>query len=134
MNDDGRLGVGLHVCTSLTPTDDGNLIGNDCDQTTYSSMDVLHACVIGRPPTVHRMIRFLLNDSVVDRVEDQMSPIMTYSHPLDERFIGRFRIEYIENGCNYWAREFNIGICPTAPVRPDIEVSRLIDLLRKFRT
>lgn len=134
MNAIGHLGVGLHVCRAIERTDDGNLIGVDCDQTTYSSMDVLHACIIGRPPTVHREIRFFLNGSLVDRAEDTQSPNMVYSRFLDERYVGRFRVEYIENGCNYWAREFNMGICPVAPVRPDIEVTRLVELLRKFRT
>ena len=89
------LGVGLHVCKSLEHTADGNLAGSDCDQTTYSSMDDLYACVIGRPPTVHREIRFYLNDSIVDRGIDTQSPNMVYTPPIDERFIGRFRIEYI---------------------------------------
>lgn len=134
MNDSERLGVGLHVCKSIERTDEGNLIGVDCDQTIYSSMDVLYACVIGRPPTVHREIQFFLNESLVDREEDTQSPNMVYFHTIDERFMGSFRIVYVENGCNYWSREFVMGVCPLAPVRPDIEVSRLVDLLRKFRT
>ncbi len=133
MNDSGCLGVGLHVCRSIERTDDGNLIGVDCDQTTYSSMDVLYACVVGRPPTIQREIKFLLNESIVDVVEDVISSNIVYSYPLDERFLGRFRVVYVENGCNYWAREFSMGVCPTAPIKPDIEVQRLVELLYKFR-
>ena len=134
MNDAGPLGVGLHVCKSVSPTADGNLAGVACDQTAYSSMDVLYACVVGRPPTVNREIQFFLNGSLVDRAEDTKSPNMVYLHLLDERYVGSFRIVYAENGCNYWSREFVMGVCPLAPIRPDIEISRLVDLLRKFRT
>jgi len=128
------LGVGLHVCTSIQRTDDGNIAGRDCDQAAYSSMDVLYACVVGRPPTATRGIHFFLNDSIVEKVSDETSSNIVYMHPLDERFVGTFRIVYVENGCNYWAREFVMGACPTTLHRPDIEVSRLVDLLRKFRT
>ena len=133
MNDSGHLGIGLHVCRSIERTDDGNLIGVDCDQTTYSSMDVLYACVVGRPPTIQREIKFLLNGSIVDVVEDVISSNIVYSYPLDERFLGLFRVVYVENGCNYWAREFSMGVCPTAPIKHDIEVQRLVELLYKFR-
>ena len=133
MNDSRHLDVGLHVCTHVERTDDGNLSGSDCDQNSYSSMDVLYACVIGRPPTVNREIRFYLNSSIVDKAVDTQSMNVVYMYPLDERFLGSFRIVYVENGCNYWAREFVMGVCPTAPMKPAIEVSRLVELLQKFR-
>lgn len=133
MNDAGHLGVGLHVCKSIERTADGNLAGVDCDQDSYSSMDVLYACVIGRPPTVHREIRFYLNGSIVDKAVDTQSSNIVYMYPLDDRFIGSFRVEYVESGCTYWAREFTMGVCPMAPVRPAIEVTRLVELLQKFR-
>lgn len=127
------LGVGLHVCRSIDRTADGNLAGVDCDQDSYSSMDVLYACVVGRPPTVHREIRFFLNGSIVDKAEDTQSSNVVYTYPLDERFLGSFRVVYVENGCNYWAREFSIGVCPMAPMKPKIEVQKLVELLHKFR-
>lgn len=133
MNASGHLGVGLHVCKSVERTADGNLSGTDCDQDSYSDMATLYAAVIGRPPTVHREIRFYLNGSIVDKAEDTQSANVVYMHPLDDRFIGSFRVEYVENGCTYWAREFVMGVCPTAPVRPAIEVTRLVELLQKFR-
>lgn len=133
MNDTHVLDVGLHVCRSIERTADGNLAGIDCDQASYSSMDVLHACVVGRPPTVARELRFYLNDSIVDKVDCGSEYLVVYTHSLDERFLGSFKVVYIENGCNYWSREFVMGVCTTAPVKPPIEVSRLADLLRKFR-
>ena len=133
MNDAKRLDVGLHVCRGIERTDDGNLSGVGCDQDHYDSMDTLYAAVVGRPPTVHREIRFYLNDSIVDRAEDTQSSNIVYTYPLDERFLGSFRVVYVENGCNYWAREFSMGVCPTAPVRPAIEITRLTELLHKFR-
>lgn len=133
MNDAQHLDVGLHVCRSIERTDDGNLSGGDCDQDSYSSMGVLYACVVGRPPTVHREIRFYLNGSIVDKAEDNTSTNVVYTHKLDDRFLGSFRVEYVENGCRYWAREFVMGVCPTAPPKPAIEVSRLVELLQKFR-
>ena len=133
MNDAKRLDVGIHVCKSVERTDDGNIAGTACDQDSYSDMDTLYAAVIGRPPTVHREIRFYLNGSIVDRAEDTKSSNIIYTHPLDERFLGSFRVVYVENGCNYWAREFSMGVCPTAPVRPAIEITRLTELLHKFR-
>jgi hypothetical protein len=133
VNDAGHLGVGLHVCTSIKRTADGNLAGTDCDQDSYSSMDVLYACVVGRPPTVHREIRFVLNGSIVDKAVDTQSPNVVYMYPLDDRFLGSFHVVYVENGCNYWAREFVMGVCPTALMKPAIEVSRLVELLHKFR-
>ena len=128
------LGVGLHVCTAIQRTDDGNIAGRDCDQAAYSSMDVLYACIIGRPPTVNREIQFFLNGSIVEKVTDVTSSNMVYMHPLDDRFMGTFRIVYVENGCNFWSRELVMGVCPTAIRRPGIEISRLVDLLRKFRS
>lgn len=133
MNASGRLGVGLHVCKSVERTADGNLAGVDCDQNSYSSMDVLYACIIGRPPTVHREIRFYLNGSIVDKAEDTQSSNVVYMYPLDDRFIGNFDIIYVEQGCNYWKRSFTMGVCPTAPVKPPIEVTRLVELLQKFQ-
>ena len=127
------LGIGLHVCKSIERTEDGNLRGVECDLPNYSSMDVLYACVIGRPPTVHREIRFFLNGSIVDKAVDTIMPNMVYFHPIDERFMGLFRVVYVENECDYWSREFSMGVCPVAPVRPEISVTRLVDLLRKFR-
>ena len=134
MNDTAHtLDVGLHVCTFIERTADGNLAGVDCDKSVYDSMATLYAAVIGRPPTVHRELRFILNGSIVEKVVDTTSSNMLYSYILDDRFIGHFRIEYVENGCNYWSREFMMGVCPMAPVRPAIEVSRLVELLQKFR-
>ncbi len=133
MNDSQHLDVGLHVCTHVERTDDGNLSGSDCDQNSYSSMAVLYACIVGRPTTVHREIRFYLNDSIVDKAEDSTSSNVVYTYPLDDRFVGSFRVEYVENGCRYWAREFVMGACPTAIPKPAIEVSRLVELLHKFR-
>jgi len=133
MNDAKRLDVGLHVCKSVERTADGNIAGVGCDQVTYDSMDTLYAAVIGRPPTVHRAIHFYLNGSIVDRAEDTKSSNIIYTYPLDERFLGSFRIEYVENGCTYWAREFMMGACPMSKARPQIEVSRLVELLHKFR-
>lgn len=128
------LGIGLHVCTAIDRTADGNLEGENCDQDTYSSMDVLYAALVGRPATVPREIRFILNDSIVEKVDCGDDYLVVYTYPLDSRFVGNFRIEYLENGCNYWKREFTMGACPTAIVKPPIEVSRLVDLLKKFRT
>ena len=133
MNDPERLDVGLHVCKFIERTADGNLAGSDCDQSNYDSMDTLYAAVIGRPPTVHREIRFYLNNSIVDKAEDTRSSNIIYTYPLDERFLGSFRVVYVENGCNYWAREFNMGVCPMATVRPAIEITRFTELIRKFR-
>jgi len=127
------LDVGLHVCTFIERTDDGNLAGVDCDKDVYDSMATLYAAIIGRPPTVHRELRFILNSSIVEKVVDSTSSNILYSYPLDDRFVGNFRIEYVENGCNYWAREFTMGVCPMAPMRPAIEVTRLVELLQKFR-
>lgn len=127
------LDVGLHVCTFIERTADGNLAGVDCDKSVYDSMDTLYAAVIGRSPTVHRELRFILNGSIVERVVDNTSSNMLYSYTLDDRFIGNFEIIYVEQGCNYWKRSFTMGICPTAIVRPQIEISRLVDLLVKFR-
>jgi len=127
------LDVGLHVCTFIERTADGNLAGSDCDKGVYDSMATLYAAIIGRPPTVHRELRFILNSSIVEKVVDSTSSNILYSYPLDDRFVGNFRIEYVENGCNYWAREFTMGVCPMAPVRPAIEVTRLVELLHKFR-
>ena len=134
MNDSANvLGVGLHVCTFVERTADGNLAGSDCDKSVYDSMATLYAAVIGRPPTVHREIRFYLNGSIVDKAEDTQSSNIVYMYPLDDRFLGSFRVEYVENGCTYWSREFTMGVCPTAPVKPAIEVTRLVELLQKFR-
>ena len=127
------LAPGLHVCTSVSRTPEGNLEGVECDRDTYSSMDVLYACVVGRPTTANREILFYLNGSIVDKAEDTQSPNMVYYHPIDERFLGLFRIVYQENGCEYWQKEFSMGVCPTAAIKPPIDVLHLTDLLRKFR-
>jgi len=125
---------GLHVCAALVRNPDGNLEGVECDQDSYSSMEVMYACVVGRPPTVTRELRFLLNGSIVDKVDCGSDFLVVYSHPIDERFIGVFRLEYWENGCRYWVRSFTMGTCPTAPVKREIPVVALVNLLRKFRT
>lgn len=128
------LGPGLHVCTSVSRNPEGNLEGVECDQDMYSSMAVLYACVIGRAPEVgERLIKFYLNGSIVEKVSGGADYHIIYSYPLDERFLGSFRVEYVENQCTYWAREFNMGTCPIALPKPEIEVQRLIELLRKFR-
>ena len=132
-SDAKRLEPGLHVCTSIVRTADGNLAGVGCDQSTYSSMKVLYAALVGRPPTVSREIRFYLNDSIVEKVDCGDEFLVVYSYPLDSRFVGDFRIEYIEQGCNYWKREFTMGTCPISITRPPIAVTRLVDLLNKFR-
>lgn len=134
MTDAITLTTGLHVCTDVSHNAQGNLEGVECDQIAYSSMDVLYACVVGRPPTVHREIWFYLNDSIVDKAEDIQSSNIVYTHHLDDRFVGLFKIMYVENGCDYWKREFSMGACPTAAIKPPIEVHRFADLLRKFST
>lgn len=134
MTDHTRLEPGLHVCTSIVRTADGNLAGVGCDQDIYSSMSVLYAALVGRPPTVFREIRFYLNGSIVEKVDCGDDFLVVYSYPLDSRFVGNFRIEYLEQGCNYWKREFTMGACPVSVTRPPIAVTRLVDLLRKFRS
>ena len=125
---------GLHVCTSVSRNPEGNLEGVECDQDSYSSMEVMYACIVGRPATVTRELRFLLNGSIVDKVDCGSDFLAVYSHAIDERFIGVFRLEYWENGCRYWVRSFTMGTCPTAPVKREIPVIALVNLLRKFRT
>lgn len=128
------LGIGLHVCTSIERTVEGNIAGVDCDKDSYDSMDTLYAGVVGRPTTVQREIRFYLNGRIVDRAEDNTSANIIYTYLLDDRFVGSFRVEYVEYGCVYWASEFVMGACPTAIVKPKIEVQRLVELLHKFRS
>ena len=134
MNDSGHLGVGLHVCRNIERTDDGNLAGVDCDLETYDVLDDFFVAVIGRSPEVgERVIKWYLNGSIVDKVDCGEGYHIIYTYKLDERHIGTFRIEYVENKCIYWAKTFTKGVCPTAIVRPQLEISRLVDLLRKFR-
>lgn len=134
MDEPMLLGVGLHVCTSVSRNPEGNLEGVECDQSSYSSMDVLYACVIGRAPEVgERLIKFYLNGSIVEKVSGGADYHIIYSYPLDERFLGAFRIEYIENGCTYWAKSFSMGTCPVALPKPAVSVATLVSLLRKFR-
>ena len=134
MNDTPKqLGVGLHVCKSVERDKSGNLVGVDCDKDVYDELPTLYAAVVGRPQTVgERQIRFLLNDVVVEQVDGGNEYHVLYMHTIDERFLGRFRIEYIENSIVYWAREFNKGVCPV--LSTEIPLARLIDLLHKFRT
>lgn len=127
------LQPGLHVCTAVSHTPEGNLEGTDCNQISYSSMETLFACVVGRPPTVNREIQFYLNDSIVDQETDKRSSNMVYYHSIDDRFVGQFKIIYVENGCDFWKREFSMGICRISLPKPPIDVARLSDLLRKFR-
>ena len=135
MNDAKTLGIGLHVCTSIERDASGNLVGVDCDQGTYepTSMPVLCVAVVGRPQTVgKREIQFILNNAIVDRIDGGNEYFVQHCFTLDNRFLGHFRIEYIENGCTYWAREFDMGTCPIFAKQP-MEVSKLISLLHKFR-
>ena len=135
MNDTPEpLGVGLHVCKSVERDKSGNLVGVDCDKDVYDELPTLYAAVVGRSQTVgKREIRFFLNGTIVDMADGGNDFFIIYYHPLDERFVGRFRIEYVENSIVYWAREFDKGVCPVQIAR-EIPIAHLIDVMRKFQT
>jgi len=128
------LGIGLSVCTHIEHTEDGNLCGINCNADKYDGMSILYIAIVGRPPTVgSRRIRWLLNGVVADDCDGGDDYHVLYNYPLTDRDVGWFRVEYVENNLVYWAHEFAFGICPV-PTGPPIEIEKLINVLRKFRT
>lgn len=130
------LSVGLHVCTYADKIGEGVFCGERCNQITYTpkEMSILYAVLDGRPGT-------LVSRKLVLRVNGVPASTITIDHKfdnfmyywlIDERYVGMLSVTYVENGLDYWRREFARGSCVIPPPR-QLSADRLINNLKRIR-
>jgi len=51
---------------------------------------------------------------------------------LDDRYSGLLQVTYVENGLDFWRRDFDRGICVIPPPR-QLSAERLINNLKRIR-
>jgi hypothetical protein len=126
------IGLGLHVCTSI----DEKSQGINCDKAYYdpSELIFLHVSLKGRPDVKDRVLRLLVNGVVADSINiDEGNVDFMHVWVLDDKYLGMLRVEYVENGLAYWARQFSRGRCVLPTDVNRLSVERLIYNLMKIR-
>ena len=130
------LGIGLHVCTYADEIGDGVFCGERCNQITYTpeEMSILYAVLNGRPKTIISRKLVLRVNGVPASTITVGNGIENFMHYwlIDEKYVGMLSVTYVENGLDYWRRDFTRGTCVIPPPR-QLSADRLINNLKKIR-
>ena len=130
------LGVGLHICTHADKIGEDVFCGERCNLISYTpvEMSILYAVLNGRPGTI-------ISRKLVLRVNGVPASTITIDHQfgnfmhywlLDERYVGMLSVAYVENGIDFWRRDFMRGDC-VIPEPRKLSAERLSNNLKKIR-
>lgn len=131
-----QLDPGLHVCSHAQQVGDDMFCGERCDRLSYepSEVNTLYAVLVGRPRTIiSRELVLVVNGVPADTVllgheSDNCSRYWL----LDEHHVGMIGVVYVENGLDYWRRDFDRGVCVIPPPR-QLSTERLVNNLKRIR-